>query len=76
MSDEWQPREYHDDPMVNTVLNAANQLRRPANATDNLLYGLKYGAREGLSIAQATEKSGDTIAQAIRDLAHELPVGE
>lgn len=36
MSD-WEPEDFHKDPMVNAVLNVAAQLSAIARATDNLL---------------------------------------
>lgn len=60
---DWKPAHYHNDPMVNAVLNVAKQLNSLAVATDGLLYGLKYGAKEGMSIAEAIEKAGESISQ-------------
>jgi hypothetical protein len=49
---KWSPSKFHDDAMVNAVLNVAAQLSVLASATNRLLYGLKYGKNEGLSVAE------------------------
>jgi len=64
---KFEPEEYHTDPMVNAVLNVAEQLARLATVTNKLLYGLKYSEGEGLSIAEAIEVGSQAVAVAISD---------
>jgi hypothetical protein len=77
---KWEPEEYHKDPMVNAVLNVAHELCRLADATNGLLYGLKYGKQEGMSIAEAVEvgckAAGESIATAIQQAAETLSDSE
>lgn len=68
MSD-WEPKKYDREPMVNAVLNVAAELSALAKATNRLLYGLKYGDVEGVSVAEALEK----VAMAIDGARIELP---
>jgi hypothetical protein len=67
--DHWSPGDYVDDPLANAVLNVARQIGELAAATNGLLYGLKYGKQEGMSIAEATEVAGGRIADALTELA-------
>lgn len=71
----WAPNSFHDDPMVNAVLNVAAQTSVLASATNELLYGLKYGKETGMSIAEAIEvgakNAGETIAVAITNAAEQ-----
>ncbi|WP_437606270.1 hypothetical protein WMF20_35460 [Sorangium sp. So ce834] len=77
---EWEPGAYDEDPMVNAVLNVARELRRLADATNGLLYGLKYGKEQGLSIAEAVEvgckAAGESIATSIQQAAETLSDSE
>jgi hypothetical protein len=52
---DWKPESYNADPTVNAMLNIAAGLHAQAAATRELLYGLKYGKDEGMSIAEAIE---------------------
>lgn len=61
---DWEPTDYDEDPMVNAMMNIAEALHRQADATNALLYGLKYGKAEGMSIAEAIEVAGRKIAEA------------
>ncbi len=63
----WEPESHHKDPMVNAVLNMAEQISRLADATNGLLYGLKYSKENGMSIAESIEKAGEIIAARIPD---------
>jgi hypothetical protein len=71
-SDRWEPAEFHSDPMVNAVLNVAAQLAVLANATNGLLYGLKYSKGDGMSIAEAVEVASKNIASGLESLAGEV----
>jgi hypothetical protein len=66
---KWEPEPYDENPTVNAILNVACGLHRLAAATRSLLYGLKYGEDNGLSIAEAIEVGcnniGSTLADAI-----------
>jgi hypothetical protein len=64
---DWEPEDYHGDPMVNAVLNVADGIHRLADAVGSLLYGLKYSKENGLSIAEAIEVGAEKIAEAVRD---------
>ena len=71
--ENWEPRSFHKDPMVNAVLNLAREVRGVGEAVGELLYGLKYSRGEGLSVAEALEisieKAGTNIASALTELA-------
>lgn len=60
------------EPMVNAVLNVAEQLARLAEATRGLLYGLKYSKADGMSIAEAIEVAGKSVGSAISESVGEL----
>lgn len=68
----WSPTRFHSDPMVNAVLNVAAQLAVLANATNGLLYGLKYSKSEGMSLAESIEVAGKSVAAGIESLAGEI----
>lgn len=70
--EHWEPTAFHRDPMVNAVLNVAAQLASLANATNGLLYGLKYGKFEGMSIAEAIEVASKNVATGLDSLASEI----
>lgn len=65
---KWEPESLHKDPMVNAILNVAMSLSELAEATNGLLYGLKYGKQEGLSIAEALEASGKDITNSLGNI--------
>jgi hypothetical protein len=67
MSD-WEPEDYSDDPHVNAMLNIAKSIADLAKATDGLLYGLKYSKGDGMSVAEAIEVAGKSVADAVRDV--------
>jgi hypothetical protein len=66
---KWEPETYDKNATVNAILNVACGLHRLADATQSLLYGMKYGQEEGMSIAEAIEVGfnnlGSTVAEAI-----------
>lgn len=66
---KWEPENHHKDPMVNAILNVAEGLHDLASATSRLLYGLKYGESEGMSIAEAIEVSVEKVADAINSIS-------
>lgn len=71
---KWEPEEYDEDPTVNALLNIAHGLHRLADATNGLLYGLKYSKGEGMSIAESIESSAKHIvegAQAVAEAVRE-----
>lgn len=68
----WSPSKFHDDPMVNAVLNVAAQLSVLASATNGLLYGLKFGKKEGLSVAEALEAASKNVAAGLDSVAERL----
>jgi microcystin degradation protein MlrC len=68
----WSPSKFHKDPMVNAVLNVAAQLSVLASATNGLLYGLKYGKKEGLSVAEALEAASKNVAHGLESVAESL----
>jgi len=43
MSEEWEPEDFSEETVANAILNVACELNRLANATNGLLYGMKYG---------------------------------
>ena len=69
----WKPGTYHKDPTVNALLNIAASLAACASAQREILYGLKYGKDNGLSIAEAIEvagqKTGAEIATGLQAVA-------
>lgn len=69
MSQRWEPVQYHKDPVVNAILNVAHSVQNLADATDGLIYGLKYGKNNGLSLAEALETGLEKVAGAVADLA-------
>jgi hypothetical protein len=66
---DWEPKEMHDDPNVNAMLNVAASIHACAKSLEELLYGLKYSKRDGLSVAEAIEVAGKKIAEAIGSTA-------
>ena len=56
---EWEPQYFCDDPTTNAILNVAASIAQLAAATNGLLYGLKFGKQEGLSIAEALSEQRD-----------------
>jgi hypothetical protein len=69
---EWEPKQFHKDPMVNAVLNVAESLSRLAEATDGLLYGLKYSRAEGTSVAEAIENAAQKVASGLSSVSEAL----
>lgn len=69
MSQKWEPGQYHKDPAVNAILNVARSIQHLADATNGLLYGLKYSKGEGMSLAEALEMGLKDIASAVSDVA-------
>lgn len=69
MSQKWEPGQYHKDATVNAILNVACSIQHLADATDGLIYGLKYGKNNGLSLAEALEMGLEKVAGAVSDLA-------
>jgi hypothetical protein len=73
---EWEPSDHHEDPTVNALLNIAESISNLAAATNGLLYGLKYSKDEGMSLAEAVEKS---ISEGLQGVASAIeahdPVG-
>lgn len=67
----WSPSAFDPDPLVNAVLNVAAQVAVQAAATNELLLGLKYGKKEGLSIAEAIEVAGKGVSAAIEMITRE-----
>ena len=66
--DYWHHRNFHNDPVVNALLNIARELHYVGKQTGDLIYGLKYGpgcASGGRSIAEAIEV-------AVENAAHEI----
>lgn len=68
----WEPKEHHDDPAVNAMLNIAESLSECASAIGGLLYGLKYSGEQGLSIAEAIEVSAKSVASALAEVAGKI----
>ncbi len=66
---KWEPEKYHKDPMVNAVLNLAAEMSHLAEATNKLLYGLKYSETDGLSVAEAIEVAANKINASIEGAA-------
>jgi predicted alpha/beta-hydrolase family hydrolase len=65
---KWEPETYRPgDPVANALLNIAAELNALAGATHDLLYGLKYGREQGMSIAEALEVGAGKVASAIED---------
>ncbi len=69
---KWEPETYHKDPMVNALLNIAAGLNRQAEATQGLLYGLKYSGKEGLSIAEAIGVAAGEMSAAVVQLSEAI----
>lgn len=69
---KFEPEDFHKDPLVNALLNIAASLELQAQATDNLLYALKYSKNTGLSLAEAIEKAGEEIGGSVRNIAERL----
>ena len=66
--DKWEPEQFEEDPVANAIMNVASELNFLANATQSLLYGLKYGKETGMSIAEAIEVGLKAIAdRPVRD---------
>ena len=65
MTNEWEPKKYSNNEMINAVLNVAASISALADATNELLYGLKYSKTEGLSVSESIETAGKAIASAI-----------
>jgi len=61
----WAPVDFHNDQQVNALLNIAAGLHQLAAATNGLLYGLKYGKEEGMSVAESVDAGLGKIADAI-----------
>jgi hypothetical protein len=57
----WEPEEFHHDPMVNAILNIAAELNFCGRGISSLLYGLKYGKEDGMSVAEAIEVAAGKI---------------
>lgn len=81
MKARWEPEQYHKDPMINAVLNVAASVSELAEATDGIIYGLKYSKKEGMSIAEAIECHTKAIqenasiadhSQGLRDIAEAI----
>lgn len=70
--DEWGPQLFHNDPTTNALYNIAASLDKLADATNGLLYGLKYGKRDGMSIAEAVEVAGKGVAESIESGLHDI----
>lgn len=71
---DWEPTEYVDDPQANAILNVAAAIFDLSKSVNELLYGLKFGKQEGMSIAEAIEvgsknieSSLDAVASAIQE---------
>ena len=62
---DWEPRHFCKDATANALLNIAAEINGMADATRKLLYGLKYGEREGMSIAEAIEEGLESAASII-----------
>jgi len=62
---EWYVKKHDKDPMVNAVLNVAESISELAGATNSLLYAFKYSQGTGLSVAEAIEAAGQSIANAM-----------
>jgi hypothetical protein len=72
MTTKWEPGRFDKDPTVNALLNIAASLKRLAEATGRLLYGFKYGQRDGMSIAEAIEVASNNIAGSIQDAGNRI----
>lgn len=66
---DWEPEHYTDNEIANALLNVAAAMNRQANATEHLLYALKYSRGEGLSVAEAIEVGANRIADGASRLA-------
>jgi hypothetical protein len=62
---DWEPKKYDSDPTANAMLNIAASIAELADATNGLLYGLKYSKAEGMSIAEALEVSIEKVSNSI-----------
>lgn len=76
MTTQWEVRDLHTDPMVNAVLNVAAAIGQLARATDGLLYGLKYGKAQGVSIAEALEVGARRISSSVDSLASNIDASQ
>ena len=75
MSD-WNPHNFHKDPMVNAILNVADRLDALETATNKINHGLRHP--DSLSIAEAIEvavagargnSSGTSLSSAVEGVA-------
>lgn len=68
----WKPAEFHQDPMVNAVLNLAHAVMCHASETRELLYAFKYGREEGMSVAEAIETVANRVGEPLNAVADAL----
>ena len=58
--------------VASAVNTSAEATEKVAEATNGLLYGLKFGKQEGTSVAEAIENAGQKIGDAVDGLTTKL----